>query len=134
MLKPCPFCGGRANFHENLLKIYAQCDWCLSRSDESRSMQSIREEWNTRITFDWFATLAMCQMWLNVSRLLEDPANDTHSLEDINFLEAKVGNAERLLLKSAQCISALCDGSGINDDTRRLRRELEQWLKEAMPF
>lgn len=127
-LNPCPFCGGPASLREELLKIYVQCDWCLSSSDESHSIAAVREAWNTRRTFDWFATLAACQMWKNEHERAAILATK------LDFYRIERDKAERLLLKATQCLSALCDGNMIDDNTRMLRRELEQWVSEAMPF
>ena len=49
-LKPCPFCGGKAEFIHNGEDKYIGCNKCNSRTRCSYSLDELAELWNTRHT------------------------------------------------------------------------------------
>lgn len=54
-LKPCPFCGGEADYKDDGQYGYAYCTCCLARTDERYSWRDpewkreVASEWNTRV-------------------------------------------------------------------------------------
>ena len=54
-LKPCPFCGSKADYKDDGQYGYAYCTCCLARTDERYSWRdsewkrSVASEWNTRV-------------------------------------------------------------------------------------
>ena len=129
-LKPCPFCGGRANWGVSTSRIWIECTRCDARTgwDMDQYKQRIIDEWNTRISFNWLATVAALQMWKDAQRLRRE---DYEAFED-----ARSGHAlaERLLTEATQTLDRLC-GDGEQDAVvRELSGKLNEWLAEAMPF
>ena len=54
-LRPCPFCGGPADFRDDGIEGYAYCTHCLSRTDsfyswrEKNWKRDAARDWNTRV-------------------------------------------------------------------------------------
>lgn len=50
-LKPCPFCGGKADIGEQYDGLYfVICTACLSSSPSSKSKELVERHWNRRVT------------------------------------------------------------------------------------
>ena len=50
-LRPCPFCGGPADYQDDGVNGYAHCTHCLIRTD---SMYTWRyDEWKEIVAHDW---------------------------------------------------------------------------------
>ena len=132
-LKPCDFCGSgfvdlAVSWHCGPVSYQAICDRCYTRGPLCFDMLEAVEKWNTRISFDWLATIAALQMWKDEQRLRRE---DCEAFED-----ARSGHAlaERLLTEATQTLDRLC-GDGEQDAVvRELSGKLNEWLKEAMPF
>lgn len=131
-LKPCPFCGFRAfpvracGEVQDGFKVI--CASCLASTGLFSTEAEASAAWNTRISFDWMCTLVMCQKWKNEHEraAILSTQNDCRQRENKELT--------RLLTSATQCLSALCDGDGVSNDTRLLSRELNKWVSEAMPF
>ncbi|MBQ3758701.1 MAG: Lar family restriction alleviation protein [Synergistaceae bacterium] len=57
-LKPCPFCGGKAEIRRQLTStssiggFFVLCLTCLTSSDNYRSMEVAADHWNRRMYHD----------------------------------------------------------------------------------
>lgn len=80
-LKPCDFCGSgfvdlAVSWHCGPVSYQAICDRCYTRGPLGFSMIEAVEKWNTRISFDWLATVAALQM-------KEDAERDAALMEEM---------------------------------------------------
>ena len=53
-LKPCPFCGGAAKFHQtthtsSVGGFFVMCDKCLTSSNNYSTEEIAAEKWNRRV-------------------------------------------------------------------------------------
>lgn len=50
LLKPCPFCGGKAGFYEDAsyTRVYVRCEGCRTRSDLCSDKWGAAAAWNRR--------------------------------------------------------------------------------------
>ncbi len=49
-LKPCPFCGGEAEYDEDFFgRAYIQCSNCEAHLQDKKAYQDCIEAWNTRV-------------------------------------------------------------------------------------
>ena len=130
--RPCDRCGYDWNsgslwlYHDASTEPSVRCN-CGHKVHADTAIEATKR-WNTRISFDWLATVAALQMWKDEQRLRRE---DYEAFED-----ARSGHAlaERLLTEATQTLDRLC-GDGEQDAVvRELSGKLNEWLKEAMPF
>ena len=49
-LKPCPFCGGEAEYDEDFFgRAYIQCSNCEAHLQDKKAYQDCIEAWNKRV-------------------------------------------------------------------------------------